>query len=268
MKTIELADKLGKRALDRPRAYRDLFIMIYLSLRSTFSLRWQSFKPILYVLTSQIYFTGHMALPLITFIALATGSIVVMQSQAQLSLLGSQDMMGKILVVTIIREIGPLLTALVVIARSGTAVASELANMQVNKEIESLRSMSIDPLSYVVFPRLLGGIISLVCLAFYFNVIALVGGYFVATIVKPLQFSFYIEVIASALHEHDLLLNLLKNGISGLIIFSIACDQGFKVKNSPHEVPIATTEAVVKSIMTVMFFNLTLTAITFYQGLT
>jgi phospholipid/cholesterol/gamma-HCH transport system permease protein len=261
-------DNIGKRAFDTYRSINHIIVFSYLSFRSTFLLPLRSLLSILFVIVSQIYFTGFMALPLITFIALAAGSIIVLQSTAQLSILGSQEIMGNILVVTIVRELGPLLTSLIVIARSGTAVASELGTMQVNREIEALRSMSIDPLSFVVFPRILGGVISLVCLAFYFNLIALMGGYIVANLVSNLSFSFYLEVLAQAVTPHDFTLNILKNGISGLIIFSIACDQGLKVKNGPHEVPIATTNAVVRSIMAVMAFNLTITVLLFVRALT
>ncbi len=204
-----------------------------------------------------------MALPLITFIALATGSVIVLQSTAQLSLLGSQEMMGNILVVTIIRELGPLLTALIVIARSGSAVSTELGSMQVNKEIEALRIMSIDPLSYVVFPRIVGGIISLICLAFYFNSIALIGGYFVSNLVSDLSFSFYLEVLAQSITPHDFSLNVFKNAVSGLIIFSIAAHHGMQVRTGPQEVPIGTTKAVVNSIMAVVAFNLSITILIF-----
>jgi phospholipid/cholesterol/gamma-HCH transport system permease protein len=261
-----LFDKIGKSTFDLYRDFKRVLVFIYLSVRCTVSLNLVSQKPILHVIISQIYFTGTMALPLITFIALATGSIIVLQSTAQLSLLGSQEMMGNILVVSIIRELGPLLTALVVIARSGTAVASELGNMQVNREIESLRTMSIEPLSYVVFPRLVGGVVSLVCLAFYFNCIALIGGYLVGAAVSDLSFSFYVNVIADAVAPSDFTLNLFKNSVSGLIIFAVACDNGFRVKNGPHEVPMATTRAVVSSIMLVVGFNLTITVLTFVQA--
>lgn len=264
---LRTIDHNGKIAVDKYRAIAHILEFIYLSCRTTAQLHFKSLKPILYIIVSQIYFTGYMAMPLITFIALASGSIIVMQSTAQLSILGSQDMMGNILVVTIVRELGPLLTALIVIARSGTAVASELGNMQVNKEIEALRSMSIEPLSYVVFPRLVGGVVSLVCLSFYFNCIALLGGFIVARFVHNLSFSFYIEVLAQAITPHDFTLNMIKNMIGGLIIFAIACDQGFKVKNGPHEVPIATTQAVVKSIISVTAFNLSLTVLAFVKDL-
>jgi phospholipid/cholesterol/gamma-HCH transport system permease protein len=264
---LKYSDQLGKSAFDLYRDVQRIFVFIYLSFRCTLALPLRSFRPILFILVSQVYFTGFMALPLITFIALATGSIIVLQSAAQLSILGSQEIMGNILVVTIVRELGPMLTALVVISRSGTAVASELGTMQVNREIEALRTMSIEPLSYVVFPRVVGGVLSLVCLAFYFNCIALIGGYFVANLVSNLSFSFYLDVLAQAISPSDFTLNFLKNSISGFLIFAIACDQGLKVRSGPHEVPIATTRAVVRSIIAVMAFNLSVTVYLFVRAM-
>ncbi len=263
---LEAIDSLGKNALDYYRSFKDLFVFVYLSFREVIRRGPRNLQPILFTIVSQIYFTGHQALPLITFLALASGSIIVLQSTAQLSLLGSQEMMGNILVVTIIRELGPLLTAFTVIARSGTAVSTELGSMQVNREVEALRTMSIEPLGFVVFPRIVGGVISLVGLAFYFNCIALVGGFFVSNLVSELSFSFYIEVLAQAITPEDFMLNVIKNGASGLIIFSIATYQGLKVKGAPHEVPIATTRAVVNSIMAVVAFNLTVSVYFFTRG--
>jgi phospholipid/cholesterol/gamma-HCH transport system permease protein len=264
---FQAMDNFGRSAFDFYRSIQRFILFLYLSLRSTLTLPFRSLRSILFVMVSQVYFTGYMALPLITFIALAAGSIIVLQSTAQLSILGSQEIMGNILVVTIVRELGPLLTALIVIARSGTAVASELGTMQVNRELDALRTMSIDPLSYVVFPRLIGGVISLICLAFYFNCIALLGGFFVANLVSDLSFGFYLDVLAQAIGPHDFTLNITKNGISGLIIFTIACDQGLRVKNGPHEVPIATTNAVVRSIMAVTAFNLSITVLMFMKAM-
>lgn len=264
---IQAIDQVGKFTLDYYRTFRGFLLFIYLSFRCMARMRLRGLRPVLYTLVSQIYFTGYQALPLITFIALATGSVVALQSTAQLSIIGSQEMMGNIMVVTIIRELGPMLTALIVIARSGTAVATELGSMQVNKEIEALRILSVDPLGYVVFPRILGGVLSIVCLAFYFNCIAIMGGFVVGHLVSDLSFSFYVEVIAQAVSPHDFTLNLLKNSISGLIIFSIATHQGMNVKGAPHEVPIATTKAVVNSIMAVVAFNLSITVFIFARAL-
>lgn len=264
---INTADNVGKFTLDFFRSIKDMVLFIYLSFRAIFKMEMRSLRPILSIIVSQIYFTGFQALPLITFIALAAGSIIVLQSTAQLSLLGSQEMMGNILVVTIVRELGPLLTALIVIARSGTAVATELGSMQVNKEIDALRTVSIEPLGYIVFPRIAGGIISLICLAFYFNCIALIGGFFVSNLVSNLSFAFYLEVLAQALEPNDFLLNVFRATFSGLIIFSIATYQGMKVFGAPHEVPMATTKAVVNSIMSVVAFNLSISIYLFARSL-
>ena len=264
---LQFIDYVGKNSVDFTRYFKDIFVFVYVSFRSITELRFRNIKPILFTIVSQIYFTGFKALPLITFIALASGSIIVIQSSAQLSLLGSQEMMGNILVVTIIRELGPLLTAFTVIARSGTAVATELGSMQVNKEVEALRTMSIDPLGFVVFPRIVGGVISLICLAFYFNCIALIGGFFVSNLVSDLSFSFYLEVLAQAITAEDFFLSVLKNSVSGLLIFSIATFQGMKVKGAPHEIPMATTSAVVNSIMAVVAFNLAISLYMFSKAL-
>ena len=264
---FQTIDHVGKFTLDLHRYFKDILVFVYLSFRSTTQLSIRNFRPIVFTLMSQIYFTGYQALPLVTFIALATGSIIVLQSTAQLSILGSQEMMGNILVVTIIRELGPLLTAFTVIARSGTAVATELGSMQVNKEIEALRTMSIDPLGFVVFPRIVGGVMSLVCLAFYFNCIALIGGFFVSNFVSDLSFSFYLEVLSQALTQEDFFLNIFKNALSGFIIFSISSYHGLMVKEAPHEIPIATTKAVVNSIMAVVAFNLSISVYLFSRAL-
>ena len=176
-------------------------------------------------------------------------------------------MLGNLLVVIIVREVGPLVTALIVIARSGTAVASELGNMRVNREIEALEVMGINPLSYIVFPRLVGGVISVVCLAFYFNAVALFGGFIVARTVNEMSFSFFAESLANAVTIEDVGLFLLKNGFSGVIIFVVSCYQGMLVKQSSHEVPQVTTKAVLNSVIYVVTFNLIVTMLFYLNQL-
>jgi phospholipid/cholesterol/gamma-HCH transport system permease protein len=206
-------------------------------------------------------------MPLITVLALASGGVVILQSQANLSILGSTAMIGNLLVVIITRELGPLITALIVIARSGTAVASEVGNMRANREIEALESIGINPLSFIVFPRILGGIISVVCLAFYFNVIALIGGFIITKLIQDMPFNFYIDSLSRAFAIEDIYIFLLKNTFSGMIIFVVSCFQGLSVKRSPHEVPQVTTVAVVNSIIYVTIFNMTVTALFYLNQL-
>lgn len=261
---MDSVDGLGRRLIAFVNYTFRVFQMVYLSIRSVITDPSQGFRAIYSVISSQIYFTGWQALPLISVLAAASGGIVVMQSSMQLAKLGGVALIGQILVAVIVREIGPLLTAIIVIARSGTAVATELGNMKVNRETEALESMGIDPLSYIVFPRLIGGVISVLCLGLYFMLIALIGGFFVANMGSGhISFHFYYDNLAQALTFQDVVLFLAKNFFSGIIIFVIACYQGLSVKNSPHEVPQVTTKAVVNSILYVMSFNLFITFLSY-----
>ena len=244
-----------------------VLLMVYLSLRATINDQAQGFRQIVSVISAQIYFTGWQAVPLITVLALTTGSVLILQALTNLTLLGGSSMIGSFLIVMIVREAGPLLVALVVIARSGTAVASELGNMRANREVEALESMGINPLSYIVFPRVLGGVISVICLAFYFNLVALIGGFFATCLLQSMPFSYYTDSLVRGFAQEDVAIFLLKNGFSGMIIFVVSCYQGLSVKKSPHEVPQVTTQAVVNSIIYVTVFNLTVTALFYLKQL-
>lgn len=267
MKAVSLLnsqlDYFGRKLISVFVYTSQVFLMVYLSFRATFLDQAQGLRSILSVVSAQIYFTGWQAMPIITVLALASGGIVIMQSSMQLSLLGGNEMIGKLLVVIVVREIAPLLTAMIVIARSGTAVASELGNMKVHREIDALESMGINPLSYIVFPRILGGVLSVVCLAFYFSFISLVGGFLVTKLVHDMPMSFYLNSLAQAFSKEDALLFLMKNSFSGTIIFVVCCFQGMLVQKSPHEVPQVTTKAVMNCIIYVIGFNL-LTTVFFY----
>ena len=119
-------DFLGHRFFSILRYTTQLVLMIYLSFREAFYDQAQGLRAVIRVVSAQIYFTGWQAIPLITILALATGGTIIMQSTSQMNIFGSGNLLGQLLVVVIVREVSPLLTALIVIARSGTAVASEL----------------------------------------------------------------------------------------------------------------------------------------------
>lgn len=260
-------DHLGRRVTSVIDYTWQVWLMVYLSFRAAVYDQSQGWRTVFSVISSQIYFTGWQAMPLITVLALATGGILILQSSMQLSLLGGQAMLGNLLIVVIVREVGPIVTALIVIARSGTAVASEIGNMRVNREIEALESMGINPLSYIVFPRIVGGVISVLCLSFYFNVIALAGGFMVTSVIHDMQFRFYAASLAQSLAAEDVGLFFLKNGFSGMIIFVVACYQGLLVRQSSHEVPQVTTKAVMNAIIYVTTFNLAVTTLFYLNQL-
>lgn len=258
---MRMVDSVGRRTLSIFEYTWHVFTMIYLSFRATIFHQKQGFRTIFGVICSQIYFTGYQALPLISVIAMATGVIVIMQSASQFNLLGGTSMLGQLMVIVVVREVGPLLTALIVIARSGTAVASELGNMKANREIEALETMGINPLSFIVFPRLVGGIVSVICLALYFIFSAILGGFLVARVFQRVPLDFYMESLAQAFTFEDVYLFALKNLFSGMIIFTVCCYQGLQVRGGPHEVPQVTTKAVVNSMIYCIGFNLMVTTL-------
>ncbi len=260
-------DGVGRSIVKNIEYTLHVLMMVYLSLRATILDHAQGLRTIFGVISAQIYFTGFQAIPLITVLALGAGGITILQSSSQLSLLGGSSMIGNLLVAIVVRELGPLMTALVVIARSGTAVASEVGNMRANREIEALESLGINPLSYIVFPRIVGGVISVVCLAFYFITIALVGGFLITRLIQDMSFNFYMNSLTNAIAFEDIWIFLLKNTFSGMIIFVVSCYQGLSVKRSHTEVPIVTTQAVVNSIIYVVVFNLTVTSLFYLNQL-
>lgn len=256
---LAFIDSLGHRVMQNLEYTYHLFLLSYLSFRSTIFGKSQGWRTLYGVISAQIYFTGWQAMPLISFLGFSSGALVTVQAIMQMTFLGGVSYVGKYMVMVVVREIGPLLTALIVIARSGTAVASELGSMKVNKEIDALQSMGINPLSYVIFPRLVGGVISVLCLAFYFVLFAVIAGFVVVKLGKGLPLSMYLETLANAFRFGDVLTFLLKNTVGGLIIFSVCCYQGLQVEKSPHEIPQVTTKAVVKSTVYVLVFNTLLT---------
>lgn len=260
-------DSLGRSVTKNLEYTARVLLMVYLALRATLLDKAQGFRQIVGVISAQIYFTGFQALPLISVLALGVGAIMILQSLSNLTLLGGTQMIGNFLIVMVLREAGPLLVALVVIARSGTAVASEVGNMRANREIEALESMGINPLSFIVFPRVLGGIISVLGLAFYFNFIALIGGFLITRFLQDMPMGFYTDSLMKAIAKEDVIIFALKNGFSGMIIFVVSCYQGLSVKRSPHEVPQVTTQAVVNSIIFVVIFNLMVSALFYLNQL-
>lgn len=205
----------------------------------------------------QIYDNGCMALPIIFALGLVTGSAAILQAVNQFNMVGGQEIIGQFLVLTIAREIAPLLTALVVIARSATAVTTKLGNMRANGEIEALKVMGVHPYSYVVYPRLVGGIVSVGGLSAFFLLFAFMGGYVLTSVYHEMDPRFYYSLIMQALGEPEgWLLFFVKVVGNAIMIFSIACLYGLRVQRSHHEVPVAAANAVMRCLSYIVTFNI------------
>lgn len=265
--SLEYIDSWGKKVVAQLSFLREINFLIYLSIRNFTKLLFHPSEhsgkllSIYKVTVMQIYFTGIQALPIVSLMAIATGSFTVLQVTQKLSILGQEDLVGRVLVAVVLREIAPLFTAFVVVARSGTAIAAELGSMKVNKEFQSLQAMGIDYPSFVIFPRLFGGTLSLLCLTVFFVLISFGGGYAVADLIEPLSFSNYLNSINNNFQFIDLFNVLLKCITVGLVVFAICTQCGLSVQRSSHEVPQVTTKAMVWSITMMVVINITLTII-------
>jgi phospholipid/cholesterol/gamma-HCH transport system permease protein len=256
---VNKIDHWGRSVIESIEYALNVFLMIYLAFRATIFDQAQGLRTIFSVVSAQIYFTGYQALPLITVLALASGSIVIMQSSAQLSLLGSGDMIGRLLVMVIVREIAPLLTALVVIARVGHGRGIRARQHESQQRDRGSQCHGDQPAKLHRVSAFAGRGHKCALLSFYYICISLIGGFVVTKIMHDMPFAFYADSLAKAFTSQDVMLFLAKNTFSGLIIFIICCYQGLLVKLGPHEVPQVTTKAVVNSIIYVVVFNLGVT---------
>ncbi|MEN9577082.1 MAG: hypothetical protein RJA70_91 [Pseudomonadota bacterium] len=205
------------------------------------------------VTVRQIFFTGFEALPLVSVIAVLVGATIILQAQIISALPG--EVLGQVLVAVVLREVAPLTTALVVAGRSGTAIATELGNMKVNDEILALTSMGIDPYRFVVWPRLIGTIVSVLVLTVYFGAMAIIGGYLANFLLGTSSFTAMQAGFAAALVPGDLPLFVIKGLGLGVIVGWLCCHFGLEVGSSPTEVPQRASQAVVLGMLACVVFN-------------
>jgi phospholipid/cholesterol/gamma-HCH transport system permease protein len=212
------------------------------------------------ILTLQIYFTANHGLKIIGIVALALGAVTVLQAFTQLARLGAQDLVGPILNIVIVRELGPIITAFIVIARSGTAIAAEIATMNINNEMDAIEMAGIDTLKMIIFPRIAGMIISFVILTIYFNAIGLIGGFIVGNLISGITFDMFMTYVMNSITFADIASGLLKAVIFGMFIPAISIYYGFQAI-VPTQVPQVTTKAVVSSIFALFILNVFITVI-------
>ncbi len=196
------------------------------------------------VLTMQILFTGVEALNIIALIAMALGAVIIVQGVSLLPQFGQRELTFPILITIITRELGPMLCAFIIIARSGTAIATEIGHNVVSHEIEAYIASGIDPISYLAVPRFIGVTLSILLLNLYFNFFGLIGSFFITQFIEPVQASDYFRKLLLYLRPEDILSSTLKSLVFGIIISLSSTYYGFKVEQSSTEVPQMVIKAV------------------------
>jgi len=202
------------------------------------------------LISSQIYRAGLHLLPMISFLACALGLMIIGQTVALLTRVGAQNLAGTVMVTVVVRELGPLAAALLVLARAGAAYVIELGTARALGEVEALEALCIDPIHYLVIPRMVGLALAIFSLTVYFIIVTLVSGYLFAFVQDvPLLPGDYFKQLAVALTWEDFALLALKTCGFGVIITVVTCYQALAQPLRLEQVSGATTRAVVQSVV-------------------
>jgi phospholipid/cholesterol/gamma-HCH transport system permease protein len=224
---------------------------ILISFKSIKHLR---FRSIFTIAVNQTKFTGIDAMPYIISIAILIGATVIIQAMKNFPKFGIEGFIGNLLVLIIARELGPLITAVIVINRSGSAIAAEIATQKQHKEILSLELMGIDTRLYIVFPRILASIFSIFTLIIIFDIVGFLGGYLISMTTVYIPLDNFMRTVLEAFSFEDLVITLVKSVIYGILIPLISCYFGFKSK-AYFEIPINVSSAVVRTLWIIFAIN-------------
>ncbi len=208
-------------------------------------------KVVLSVLKAQVRFTGEQAVWLAAGAGAILGAVTLLQAYAQLAGFGPGQYTGTLLGAVVLRELGPVLAAVLVIGRSGTAIAAELGTMRLGDEVEALEVHGVDPAQYLLAPRLLGVILSLFALMVFLNAASLLAGYAVAAGKLGMPWGAFWAQIRDAVELRDFALTAVKAVVFGALIAAQSLYFGLSVKASQTEIPQAVTHAVVAALVSV-----------------
>jgi len=225
----------------------DVVAMVIIAFRNCLFIAHHGTRPVITVYLRQVYFTGLEAVKIILVISLIIGTIIITQI-ISIAGVGSASVTGKVIVWIIVRELGPMLTAIIVIARSGTAIATELSQMKIGGEIEYLEALGISPANYLIMPRIMGVATAVMALTIYFEVIALSGGFLVASFGWHVSWDQFSQGVFSVLTINELVISLVKSALFGLFIAAICCRQGLKSARSVTQIPQSATKGVMQSL--------------------
>lgn len=243
-------DRLGDSVVRFLGFFRDLSVLLYGALKSILLVRSRGARVVYEIGLAQVRFTGWEGVSLAAFAALAVGTLILIEA---VTFIPSEDVVPRLVTLIFVKDVAPLLTAIIIIGRSGTAIAVELANMKLNGEIDALVTMGLPLEHVVVLPRVVGAVLSFTGLVISSSASGLVGGFLVAGLVQHMPFT--LGTLIENVRMGDAVLAITKAGLMGAAIPLICIREGFSVRVSAREVPQAATRAVVRSMVLCMVLN-------------
>jgi len=212
---------------------------------------------------TQMAIIGYETLPVASVMAFFVGMVLALQTGVELAKYGTQDIIGSIVGLSLVRELGPVMTSFLVAGRAGSAMAAEIGVMKVYEEIDALKTLDIDPVRYLVMPRLIAALICVPVLTIYADVVGMIGGAIISHLHPRLFLSYatYTDSLRTALKFTEIANGLAKSFVFGGIIAIICCYVGLKTKGGARGIGISTTRSVVLSFMMILVADYFLTRI-------
>jgi phospholipid/cholesterol/gamma-HCH transport system permease protein len=251
-----MIERLGALVIDNIVALGNFVMFLVTAL---FYVLAPPYKPRLMI--RQIRTIGAESLFLVALIGVFTGMVLGLQGYNTLRRFGSEGALGTVVALVLVRELGPVLAALMVTARAGSAMAAELGSMQATEQIDALTVMAINPIQYLVSPRVVAGVLSFPLLTSIFDVIGIWGGYVIGVGLMGAPGGSYLHGIAQNLTGHDIESGLYKALVFGLVVMWVCCYKGYHAERMATGVSRATTEAVVLSSVLILAWDYFLTSI-------
>lgn len=256
----QVLGKIGRQAISRLNHLLDHLAFMYRILGLLVSRPKEGKLLLNRIIIEQIYFTAVQALPIIIPIALILGTMMIIQ----FTQLSAQYELGKLVVMLVIREFGPLITALVVILRSATAVTIETAYMNVFNEVESLEMSGIDPVHLIAPPRLIGITSAVLCLFIIFDLVAVIGGYAVVWVMTNIPLGNFLDQISKAITGPDISVGIVKAFCFGTAITVASMYRGFTVPKQITMIPVVTSRAAMDCLIYCLVIDIVISGAFFY----
>ncbi len=229
--------------------------------------RWLFRKPLrLHAAVEQMVEVGVNSFPVVFFTAMFTGMVLALQSYTGFKRFGAESMVGTVVGLSMTRELGPVLTALVVTGRAGSSMTAQLGTMRVTEQIDALYTLATNPIKYLVVPRVIAGTIMLPLLTVVADFVGIMGGFAIGVFMLGANPVLYMEKTFEFMELNDVFSGIFKAMVFGFIISIVGCYEGFYTEGGAEGVGSATTRSVVLGFMLIFIANYILTALLFSNG--
>ncbi|NTU59642.1 MAG: ABC transporter permease [Deltaproteobacteria bacterium] len=253
-----LLDLFGRVIIEKIEETGRFFLFLLETLRGGLSgrVRWK-------LIIQQMEFVGVRSISVVVLTGTFTGMVLALQSVHAFRKFGAEGLVGTTVALSMMRELGPVLTSLMVTARAGSAMAAELGTMRVTEQIDALAVMAVDPVEYLVVPRMLASFAMLPILCCVSDLVGVLGGYFVGVKLLGISHATYVSNTLKYLEYSDIFSGLVKAACFGVILAAVGCYKGYVAWGGAQGVGRATTEAVVVASVLILVNDYFLTAIMF-----